>query len=416
MSGASVEDLLGLWADGLRDVKARLRRLFAHPSVAGSAAAFLDGLLGPERRKTGWMRAEAAGDAGPWRQQAVLGRSRWDAEALRDLVRDYAVETLAAQDAALVLDETGFLKQGRASCGVHRQYTGSAGKITNCQLGVFAAYVSGKGHALIDRRLYLPRAWTDKPARLAAARVPDDVSFATKPRLAVEMIERAIHAGVPFAWVAADSVYGVGEVEMALRRAGRGYVLGVTGGHSFGSWAKALPVSGSAEEIAAALPPSAYVPLSAGDGTRGPRLFEWAYLELADLDAAAEGYRGSHGPWTRGLLIRRHPADRSPAFFTTWCPKGTPIEALARVEGRRWAIEDASETAKTELGLDHNETRSWHGWHRHVSLLMLALALLAVIRHRANAVASPPKSTAAAERRRPWCDGPSRRSGGSRTV
>jgi SRSO17 transposase len=416
MSGASVEELLGLWADGLRDVKARLRPLFAHPSVAGSAAAFLDGLLGPERRKTGWMRAEAAGDAGPWRQQAVLGRSRWDAEALRDLVRAYAVETLAAPDAVLVIDETGFLKQGQASCGVHRQYTGSAGKITNCQIGVFAAYVAEKGHAFIDRRLYLPKAWTDKPTRLAAARVPEDVSFATKPRLAAEMIERAIDAGVPFAWAAADSVYGVGEVEMALRRAGKGYVLGVTGGHSFGSWAKEPAVSGGAEEIAAALPPSAYIPLSAGDGTRGPRLYEWAYLELADLDAEAEGYSGSHGPWTRGLLIRRHLADRSLAFFTTWCPKGTPIEALAGVEGRRWAIEDAFETAKTELGLDHNETRSWHGWHRHVSLVMLAFALLAVLRHRADAVASPQKSAAATERRRPWCAGPSRRFGGLRTV
>jgi SRSO17 transposase len=415
MSGASIEELLGLWADGLRDVKARLRPLFAHPSVAGSAAAFLDGLLGPERRKTGWMRAEAAGDAGPWRQQAVLGRSRWDAEALRDLVRDYAVEALAAPDAVLVIDETGFLKQGKASCGVHRQYTGSAGKITNCQIGVFAAYVAEEGHAFIDRRLYLPRAWTGAPDRLAAAHVPEDVSFATKPRLAVEMIERAIRAGVPFAWVAADSVYGVGEVEMALRRAGKGYVLGVTGGHAFWSWGKEPSVSGGAEEIAAALPPSAYVTLSAGDGTRGPRLYGWAYLELADLDAAAEGYRGSHGLWTRGLLIRRHPADRSLAFFTTWCPKGTPIGELAGVEGRRWAIEDAFETAKTELGLDHNETRSWHGWHRHVSLVMLAFALLAVIRHRANAAASPPKS-AAVGRRRPWCAGRSRRSGGSRTV
>ncbi len=193
-------------------------------------------------------------------------------------------------------------------------------------------------------------------------------------------------------------------------------MLGVTGGHSFWSWAKEPSVSGSAEEIAAALPPSAYIPLSAGDGTRGPRLYEWAYLELADLDAEAEGYSGGHGPWTRGLLIRRHLADRSLAFFTTWCPKGTPIEALAGVEGRRWAIEDAFETAKTELGLDHNETRSWHGWHRHVSLVMLAFALLAVLRHRADAAASPQKSAAATERRRPWCAGPSRRFGGLRTV
>ena len=224
MSGVSVEALLDLWSAGLREIKARLRPLFAHPSVADSAAAFLDGLLGAERRKTGWMRAEAAGDAGPWRQQAVLGRSHWDAEALCDLVREYAVETLAASDAVLVIDETGFLKQGKSSCGVHRQYTGTAGKITNCQIGVFAAYVSGKGHAFIDRQLYLPTAWTEQPARLAAAHVPSGNAFATKPRLAVTMIERAIQAEVPFAWAAADSIYGVGEVEMALRRAGKGYV------------------------------------------------------------------------------------------------------------------------------------------------------------------------------------------------
>jgi SRSO17 transposase len=199
MSGASIEQTLDLWSAELGAVKAQIQPLFRHVSVAASAAAFLDGLLGPERRKTGWMRAEAAGDPGPWRQQAVLGRSRWDADALRDLVRDYALETLAAPDAVLVIDETGFLKQGKASCGVGRQYTGSAGKITNCQIGVFAAYVSDRGHAFIDRRLYLPKDWTDQPDRRRAAHVPDGVRFATKPRLAVGMIERALEAGVPFA-------------------------------------------------------------------------------------------------------------------------------------------------------------------------------------------------------------------------
>jgi SRSO17 transposase len=408
MSGASVEELLGLWSDGLREVKGRLRPLFAHPSVAESATAFLDGVLGSERRKTGWMRAEAAGDPGPWRQQAVLGRSRWDAEALRDVVREYAVESLAAPDAVLVIDETGFLKQGKASCGVARQYTGSAGKITNCQIGVFAAYVSAKGHAFIDRRLYLPKAWTEDRARLAAAHVPVNTPFVTKPQLAIAMIERAIDAGVPFAWAAADSVYGIGAVEMSLRRAGKGYVLGVTGSHHFWSWGDKPPVAGTAEAIAAELPSSAYVRLSAGDGTKGPRLYDWAYLELADLDAE-EGDAGSGGPWTRGLLIRRHLSDGSLAFFTTWCPAGTPLETLVRVEGCRWAIEDAFETAKSELGLAHNETRSWHGWHRHVSLVMLAFALLAVIRHRADTVTSPQKS-AADERRRRWCNGLSRKS------
>src|SRR3954465_1071365 len=227
MSGASIEETLELWAASLREVKARMRPLFTQERVAASGGLFLDGLLGEERRKTGWMRAEAAGDPGPWRQQAILGRGRWDAEALRDMVREYVIERLAEPDAVLVVDETGFLKQGKSSCGVARQYTGSAGKITNCQIGVFAAYVSDKGHALIDRGLYLPRAWADDPARLAAAHVPPGITFATKPRLALTMIERAIAAEVPFAWVAADSVYGVGEVETALRRAGKGYVLGV---------------------------------------------------------------------------------------------------------------------------------------------------------------------------------------------
>ena len=312
-SVASVETTLELWASSLRDAKARIRPLFTQERVAASAGRFLDGLLGPERRKTGWMRAEAAGDPGPWRQQAILGRGRWQADALRDVVREYALETLADPDAVLVIDETGFLKQGKASCGVGRQYTGSAGKITNCQIGVFAAYASRHGHAFIDRALYLPKAWADAPARLAAAHVPPEVGFATKPRLAGRMVERAIAARVPFAWVTGDSVYGVGEIETALRREGKGYVLGVNATQPFNSWVDKPEVA------------------------------------------------------------------------------GTAIGTLVAVEGRRWAIEDAFETAKAELGLDHNETRSWHGWHRHVSLVMLAFAMLAAIRRRANAP-PPPKT------------------------
>jgi SRSO17 transposase len=236
MPAASLETTLELWSTTLRQAKHRIRPLFAAPSVAASANAFLDGLLGAERRKTGWMRAEAAGDPGPWRQQAILGRSHWNADALRDVVRDHVIETLGVPEAVLVIDETGFLKQGHASCGVGRQYTGSAGKITNCQIGVFAAYVSDKGHAFIDRQLYLPKAWTGDPARKTAAHVPAGITFATKPHLALGMVARAIAAGVPFAWVTADSVYGVGEIELALRRADKGYVLGVTGQHSFWSW------------------------------------------------------------------------------------------------------------------------------------------------------------------------------------
>jgi SRSO17 transposase len=204
------------------------------------------------------------------------------------------------------------------------------------------------------------------------------------------MIERAVAAKVPFTWVAADSVYGVGEIEAALRRAGKGYVLGVNSSHPFNAWGDKPLLAGTAEEIAKALPASAWVRLSAGDGTKGPRLHDWAYLELADIEAA-EYDDSRSGLWTRGLLVRRSIADGELAYFTTWCPAGTGIAMLVKVEGHRWAIEDGFETAKTELGLDHNETRSWHGWHRHVSLVMLAFAMLAAIRRQAN-TAAPPKS------------------------
>ena len=387
---ASLEETLAFWAASLRDVKKRMRPLFSQERVAANAGLFLEGLLGDERRKTGWMRAEAAGDPGPWRQQAILGRGDWDADALRDVVRGYVMEHLADDDAVLVIDETGFLKQGKASCGVARQYTGSAGKITNCQIGVFAAYVSRHGHAFIDRALYLPKEWTDDPKRLEGAYVPPGVGFATKPKLAAGMIARALAAAVPFKWVAADTVYGIGEIEQQLRRAGKGYVLGVSGAHVFRSWGKPRSVAGKAADIARTLAPSDWKRLSAGAGTKGPRLHDWCYLELADLEGG-EFNSANQGLWTRGLLIRRHIADGDLAFFTTWCPKGTSIETLAAVEGHRWAIEDSFEAAKNELGLDHNESRSWHGWHRHVSLVMTAFAMMAAIRRRANPPA--PKKT-----------------------
>ena len=405
MAFASIETTLELWASSLRDVKTRIRPLFTQDRVAASAGRFLDGLLGEERRKTGWMRAEAAGDPGPWRQQAILGRGRWDAGALRDIVRGHALEHLADDGAVLVIDETGFLKQGKASCGVARQYTGSAGKIANCQIGVFAAYVSRHGHAFIDRALYLPKAWTDDPKRLAAAHVPADVGFATKPALARRMIERAVSAGVPFAWAAADTIYGVSEIETALRRAGKGYVLGVTSGHVFQSWGRMPPVAGTAETIALSLGAPAWHRLPAGEGTKGPRLHEWAYLTLADLDAAEYGAEHTRS-WTRGLLIRRDIGTGDMAFFSTWCPAGTGIETLVRVEGHRWAVEDAFETAKNELGLDHNETRSWHGWHRHVSLVMLAFAMLAAIRRQVNRPAPAVTEQPSGRGRRRWSPTP----------
>lgn len=379
MAGGSIEATLEGLTSSLRDVKGRIRPLFTQERVARSAGDFLDGLLGNEPRKTGWMRAKAAGDAGPWRQQAILGRGRWDADALRDIVLKYALETLADDNAALIIDETAFLKQGKASCGVARQYAGSAGKISNCQIGVFAAYVSREGHAFIDRALYLPKEWTNDHKRLKAAGVPDGVGFATKPQMVHEMIARAIAAKLPFAFVA--TAYGTSDIEIILRKADKGYVLGVPSTHVFYSSGEKQLIGGTAAEIAQNLPKSAWRRLSSGEETKAARPHDWAYLELPNHNVTEYNDK-----WTRGMLTRRHIANGDLTFFSSWCPKGTSIDKLAAIEGHRWAIEDSFETAKNKLGLDHNETRSWHGWHRHVSLVMLAFAMMAVNRHRANAV------------------------------
>ena len=208
--------------------------------------------------------------------------------------------------------------------------------------------------------------------------MPADTGFATKPKLATRMIARTMAAPVPFKWVAGDTVYGVGDIEQQLRRAGKGYVLGVSSAHVFRSWGKRRPVAGTAADIARTRRASDWKRISAGVGTKGPRLHDWCYLELADL--VGESIDENPGAWTRGLLIRRRIADGDLAFFTTWCPAATSIETLVEVEGHRWAIEDSFETAKNEFGLDHNESRSWHGWHRHVSMVMLAFAMMAVIR------------------------------------
>ncbi|MHB8387863.1 IS701 family transposase [Metallibacterium sp.] len=391
--GASIEDTLALWASSLREAKRRSRPLFTQDRAAAPAGQFLDAVPGNEPRKTGWMRAEAAGDGGPWRQQAWPGRGRWDAGALRDIVRGHAAEHPGDDGAILVIDETGFLRQGKASCGVGRQCTGPAGRISNRRIGVFASCVPGKGHAFIDRALCLPKARTPDPDRLTAADVPEIVAFATRPRLAVGMVAGAIAAGVPFAWVAAGSVSGAGEPGAALRRAGKGCVLGVNANHWFGSWNAGIVVAGEAKDIAGALPAGFWKRLPAGHGTKGERLCDRACCPLADPDAA-EFDAPVPGLWTRGMLIRRSLADGELACFTPWCPGGTPIETLVRVEGARWRVGEGFGTARNEPGLDHSESRSWHGRHRHVSPVMPACAVMTTVRYQASAMTpkkpSPP--------------------------
>jgi SRSO17 transposase len=374
------------WARGLDEVMARLAPRFGRVEPRRRALAYLRGLLAPVGRKNGWQLAEAAGDRTPDGMQDFLGRMRWAADAVRDDLRAYVVEHLGDPGAVLVLDETGFVKKGTKSVGVQRQYSGTAGRVENCQIGVFLGYASPKGHALIDRALYLPEGWAGDAGRRAGAGVPAAVAFVTKPKLGRAMLERALDAGVPCAWVTGDSVYGA---DHALRRAiearRRGYVLGVTSGQRLGGR--------RVDAWAAGVPPEGWQRLSAGEGSKGPRLYDWAYLL----------YRGgAPAGWEKGLLVRRKLDEPDElAFHLTLAPEGTTPADLVRVAGTRWTIEACFEAAKGEVGLDEYEVRSWTGWYRHVTLAMLAHAYLAVVRKAAvggGAGARPRRGAAAADR------------------
>jgi len=368
---------VGGWRAELEALLARLGRLFVRAEPRHQAGRYLEGLLGPVERKNGWQLAEAIGDARPWRTQRVLSHVLWDEDAARDLCRGYAVERLGEADAVLVVDETGFLKKGKHSAGVARQYSGTAGRIENSQVGVFLAYASRKGHALIDRRLYLPQAWAEDLERRRVAKVPDDVAFQTKPEIAREMIARALNAGVPCAWVLGDEVYGADrQLRRMLEERGRAYVLAIRSNDKLG-----LELEGKARQqepkiLAGALPPQAWQRLSAGAGTKGERLYDWVRVRLV---------QPCEPSWERWLLIRRSLADPDElAYFVVFAPAGLRLLDLARAAGRRWLVEECFEAAKQEVGLADDEVRSWHGWHRHITLAMLALAFLAGLRARLN--------------------------------
>jgi SRSO17 transposase len=356
------------WARGLDELAERIAPRFGRVEARRRARAYLRGLLAPVERKNGWQLAEAAGDRTPDGVQDFLARMRWDADAVRDDLRRYVVEHLGDADGVLVLDETGFVKKGIKSAGVQRQYSGTAGRVENCQVGVFLGYASRRGHALIDRALYLPEGWADDPVRRAGAGVPDAVAFATKPKLGRRMLARAFEADVPCAWVTGDSVYGA---DAALRRAieasGRGYVLAVTSAQRLGH----RRVADWLDDV----PAEAWQRLSAGDGAKGPRFYDWVWLP--DRAATAAG-------WQKGLLVRRKIAEPDElTFYLTLAPAAMPLAALVRIAGARWTIEACFEAAKGEVGLDQYEVRSWTGWHRHITLAMLAHAYLTVIRKAA---------------------------------
>jgi SRSO17 transposase len=356
------------WAEGLNRIGQRIGGRFARAEPRRRALAYLRGLLSPRERKNGWQLAEEAGDPSPYGVQHLLGRAQWDVEAVRDDLRAYVVEHLSDQQAVLIVDETGFVKKGAQSVGVQRQYSGTAGRIENCQIGVFLVYASAKGRTFLDRALYLPQVWTQDKSRCRQAGVPDTVGFATKPMLAKQMIARAVVAGVPARWVTGDSVYGNdGKLRGWLEAQRLAHVLGVSGNHYV--WVDLQQQS--VASIAQRLPRQAWRRLSAGSGSKGPRWFDWAVLRLP----------GAEGGWQRWLLVRRQVDQPTElAYYRVFAPARTSLAAMVKVAGTRWAVEECFETAKGEVGLDQYEVRSWPGWYRHITLTLLAHAYLTVVR------------------------------------
>jgi SRSO17 transposase len=352
------------WLDVLDELMDQVAGRFSRVEPRRRARAFVLGLLADLPRKNCWTIAEHAGDASPDGMQHLLAGARWDADAVRDDLRDYVARQLGGPDAVLVVDETGDLKKGRASAGVQRQYTGTAGRIENSQVAVFLTYAARAGHALIDRELYLPRSWTSDPARCQAAGIPEATAFATKPALARRMIARALDAGLQAAWVAGDEVYGADpglRASLELRQAG--YVLAVARSHQVTAGLRAV----RADKIAAGLPRSAWQRHSAGAGAKGHRYYDWAWVSI---EPRLPGHR-----W---LLIRRSLRTGELAFYRCYAPRAASLAALIRVAGRRWTTEENFQAGKGLAGLDEHQVRRWTSWYRWTTLAMLAAAFLTI--------------------------------------
>ncbi|TMR01829.1 IS701 family transposase [Nonomuraea turkmeniaca] len=351
---------------------ARIAGRFGRVEPRRTAGAYVRGLLADIDRKNCWNLAEHAGLIGPQALQRLLRSARWDADGVRDDVRSFAVDRLGP-DGVLIVDETGFVKKGTGSAGVQRQYSGTAGRIENCQIGVFLAYATPAGRALLDRRLYLPEhTWLADIGRCRSAGVPDGTGFATKPALATQMVLAALDAGVRASWVAGDEVYGQDpRLRAALEERRLGYVLAIAGN-------RRVELEGtqvSAAEVAARVADRHWHRYRAGQGAKGPRWYAWAWARIDE--SVAQGHR-----W---LLIRRNLTTGELAFYRCYAPTRQPLMALVKIAGTRWAVEESFQAAKGQVGLDHYQVRGWTAWHRHITLAMLALALLAAI-----AAAQPP--------------------------
>lgn len=372
MVGVGFDDVRS-WGQELDAVADRIAARFPRSETRDRVRAYLIGLLGPVQRKNAWQIAEQIGDAAPYGVQYLMGRSEWDPDSVRDDLLAYVAVTLGDLEAVLVIDETGFLKKGTKSAGVSRQYTGTAGRIENAQVGVFLAYHSRHGTAFLDRKLYLPRDWTDAPERCKQAGVPEGTAFATKPRLAREMLERAFAAGVPAAWVTGDEVYGGdGTLRQWLEEEGRPYVLAVRSNQAVWTGFEQVRVGA----LASSLPQRAWHTITIAAGSKGPRRYAWAWVPI----------NHALGPrWQRWVLYRKSLDEgKELSFYLAAGPARTTLTRLARTAGARWSIEGGFESAKQEVGLADYEVRSWTGWYRHVTLSLLTHAVLAAVRKQAD--------------------------------
>jgi SRSO17 transposase len=362
-----------VWADGLVELHERIAERFGRVEPRRRALGYLQGLLSQVERKNSWWLAEQAGELTPDGMQRLLNGAGWDADGVRDDLRDWVVEHLGDLDAVLVLAETGFVKKGKRSAGVQRQYTGTAGKHENCQVAVFLADAAPGGVALVDRDLYLPRSWTDERVRCRAAGIPDEVGFATKPQLGQAMLERALAAGVPFGWVTADTVYGGDRrLRMWLEQHAIRHVMAVKCTEPVWALTERGPGQVAAQDLIAQVPSERWLRLNAGDGSKGKRYYDWTRVALWRW-----GWPANVGFW---LLARRSISDGELAYYVCFAPTDTPLATLVRVAGCRWRVEEAFEQAKGEVGLDHYQVRQYLAWYRHITLAMTALAFLAVTR------------------------------------
>jgi SRSO17 transposase len=375
-------DLLDVqvWNVYWAEIERRIAPIFARSDALSRAMSYLAGLLSPAERKNSWQLAEISGAPNPYGFQHLLGRADWNPDALRDKLCTYVTDYLAESNAVGVIDETGFLKKGRYSAGVARQYSGTAGRIENCQIGVFLAYATLHGHTLLDRELYLPKEWTDDRERCRRAGIPDEHAFATKPVLARQMLERAFEARMTLAWVTGDSVYGDDRaLRCWLEERTQAYVLAVSGKESV--WIN--QAQRQIKAILAELPSQGWERLSAGAGSKGARLYDWLRVELS-----APAQPG----WKRSLLVRRSISEPSEVTgYIVFARAQTTLAELVRVAGTRWMVEESIQTAKGEVGLDHYEVRSFSGWYRHMTLAMWASAFLSVIRDQTGDEGAPKK-------------------------